>query len=163
MFSFTQEQKIHEISNIQIGGQPGNLPTVLFSGFFFKGEPDYKKVQDFVKKLYKLSEKTGNPVIPDFFIKKEENLEKIIDFIEKEIPKNLPFSIDIIEPDLKIKSLEVLSKKKLLKRTVYNSIHIGTTVEEREMLVGHAILDILQKQMERTLDDEGNICSPISD
>ena len=102
MFSFTQEQKIHEISNIKIGGQPGNLPTVLFSGFFFKGEPDYKKAKDNINKMYQLSNKTGNPVIPDFFIKKEENLEKIIGFIDEEIPKNLPFSIDIIEPDLKI-------------------------------------------------------------
>jgi tetrahydromethanopterin S-methyltransferase subunit H len=134
MFSFTQEQKIVEISNIQIGGQPGNLPTVLFSGFFFKGEPDYKKTQDYVKKMYQLSEKTGNPVIPDFFIKKEENLEKIVDFVDKEIPKDKPFSIDIIEPDLKIKTLEVLSKKNLLKRTVYNSIHIGTTDEEKQTL-----------------------------
>ena len=137
MFSFTQEQKIVEISNVQIGGQPGNIPTALFSGFFFKGEPDYNKAQNYIKKMYQLSEKTGNPVIPDFFIKKEENLERIIDFVDNKIPKNKPFSIDIIEPDLKIKTLELLSKKNLLKRTLYNSIHIGTTDEERQTLKKH--------------------------
>jgi tetrahydromethanopterin S-methyltransferase subunit H len=130
MFSFTKKQKIFEISGIKIGGQPGNLPTVLFGGFFFKGEPIFKTAKKCIKNIYDLSNKTGNPVIPDFFIKKEENLEKIINFIIKEIPKNKPFSVDIIEPDLKIKTLELLSKKNLLKRTIYNSIHIGTTDEE---------------------------------
>jgi tetrahydromethanopterin S-methyltransferase subunit H len=137
MFSFIKEQKIYEISTLKIGGQPGNLPTVLFGGFFFKGEPNLKSAKQKIKKIYLLSNKTGNPFIPDFFIKKEENLEKIINFILKEIPKNKPFSVDIIEPDLKIKTLELLSDKNLLKRTVYNSIHIGTTNEERQVLKKH--------------------------
>jgi tetrahydromethanopterin S-methyltransferase subunit H len=137
MFSFTKEQKIFEISGVKIGGQPGNLPTVLFGGFFFKGEPCFDTAKQQIKDMYLLSNKTGNPVIPDFFIKKEENLEKIIEFIIKEIPKNKPFSVDIIEPDLKIKTLEILSNKNLLKRTVYNSIHIGTTNEERQILKKH--------------------------
>jgi len=137
MFSFTKEQRIFEISTVKIGGQPGNLPTVLFGGFFFKGEPCFDSTKQQIKDMYFLSNKTGNPVIPDFFIKKEENLEKIIEFILKELPKNKPFSVDIIEPDLKIKTLELLSKKNLLKRTVYNSIHIGTTNEERQTLKKH--------------------------
>jgi tetrahydromethanopterin S-methyltransferase subunit H len=137
MFSFTKEQRIFNISNIKIGGQPGNLPTVLFGGFFFKGEPCFNPAKQQIKNMYILSNKTGNPVIPDFFIKKEENLEKIIEFIIKEIPKNKPFSVDIIEPDLKIKTLEILSSKNLLKRTIYNSIHIGTTNEERQKLKKH--------------------------
>ena len=137
MFSYTKEQKIFEISGVKIGGQPGNLPTVLFGGFFFKGEPCFDTAKQQIKDIYLLSNKTGNPVIPDFFIKKEENLEKIIEFIIKEIPKNKPFSVDIIELDLKIKTLEILSNKNLLKRTVYNSIHIGTTNEERQTLKKH--------------------------
>ena len=137
MFSFTKDQKIFKISNIRIGGQPGKLPTVLFGGFFFKGEPSFDSAKRQIKDMYFLSYKTGNPVIPDFFIKKEENLEKIINFIIKKIPKNKPFSVDIIEPDLKIKTLELLSKKKLLKRTIYNSIHIGTTNEEKQTLSKH--------------------------
>jgi len=84
--------------------------------------------------MYELSKKTANPAIPDFFIKKEEYITKIIDFIQKNIPKNKPFSIDIIEPELKIKTLKQLHTKKLLSRTIYNSIHIGTTPEEEKTL-----------------------------
>ena len=134
MFSFTKEQKIFDISGIKIGGQPGMHPTVLFGGVFFKGEPDFDRAKEHLQKMLTLSKKTGNPVIPDFLIKKEEYIEEIIMFAEKSLPKNYPFSIDIIEPSIKIKTLECLQKKNLLSRTIYNSIHIGITDEERETL-----------------------------
>ena len=137
MFSFTKKQEIINISGIQIGGQPGYLPTVLIGGLFFKGEPDYNNAKKQIKNMYNLSQETGNPAIPDFFIKKEEFIDEIVDFIEKNIPKNKPFSVDIIEPDLKIKTLEALNAKKLLNRTIYNSIHIGITNEERKAIKKH--------------------------
>jgi len=134
MFSFTKEQSVFDISGIKIGGQPGVYPTVLFGGLFFKGEPDFNTAEQHIKKMLYLSNKTGNPGIPDFFIKKEEYIEKIITFIEKTLPKNYPFSIDIIEPDLKIKTLNYLHDKNLLSRTIYNSIHVGIKDEEKETL-----------------------------
>jgi len=137
MFSFTKEQNIYEISGIKIGGQPGIYPTVLFGGLFFKGEPNFISAEEQLKGMLSLSKKLGNPSIPDFFIRKEKYIEKILNFIEKKFPKNHPFSIDIIEPDLKIKSLELLDKKNLLSRTIYNSIHVGITDEERDALRLH--------------------------
>ena len=134
MFSFTKKQEIFDISGIKIGGQPGMYPTVLFGGVFFKEEPDFDRTKRHLQKMLTLSKKTGNPVIPDFFIRKEEYIEEITTFIEKTHPKNHPFSIDIIEPSIKIKTLEYLHKKNLLPRTIYNSIHIGITDEEREAL-----------------------------
>lgn len=134
MFSFTKKQIVFEISDIKIGGQPGIYPTVLFGGLFFRGEPNFIIAEKQINNMLKLSKKTGNPAIPDFFIKKEEYLEKIINFIQKILPKNYPFSIDIIEPTLKIKTLEFLDKKNLLSRTIYNSIHIGIKDEERDSL-----------------------------
>jgi len=134
MFSFTKEQKILEISKVKIGGQPGNYPTVLFGGLFFKGSPDFEKAEELLKNMLDLSNKTGNPAVPDFFIKKEEYIDGIIDFIGSVLPKNHPFAIDVIEPKIKITMLEALSEKKLLKRTVYNSIHVGITDEERDAL-----------------------------
>ena len=121
MFSFTKEQQIFDILGIKIGGQPGRYPTVLFGGVFFKGEPDFHRAKEHLQKTLHISKKTGNPVIPDFFIRKENHIEEIIAFIEKSLPKNHPFSIDIIEPSIKIKTLEYLHKKNLLSRTIYNS------------------------------------------
>ena len=134
MFSFTKDQKVLEISGVKIGGQPGMFPTVLFGGLFFKGEPDYKKTKQLLDNMLDLSNKTGNPAIPDFFIKKEEYIDGIIGFIKDVLPKNHPFSIDVVEPSIKIKILEALSENNLLSQTIYNSIHVGVTDEERDAL-----------------------------
>ena len=134
MFSFTKKQEIIDISGIKIGGQPGFNPTVLFGGLFFKGEPEYNIAKKQIEEMLILSNKTGNPAIFDFFIKKENLIKDIVNFIDDIIPKNNPFSIDIIEPSLKIKTLEYLDEKNLLSRTIYNSIHIGIKDEERDAL-----------------------------
>ena len=137
MFLFTKKQEVFDISGIKIGGQPGEYPTVLFGGVFFKGEPDFEKEKKNIQNMLDLSRKTDNPAIPDFFIKKEEYVEKIVDFIERALPKNYPFSIDIIDPAVKIKTLECLDKRHLLPRTIYNSIHVGITDKERKSLKKH--------------------------
>ena len=137
MFLFTKKQEVFDISGIKIGGQPGEYPTVLFGGVFFKGEPDFEKEKKNIQNMLDLSQRTDNPAIPDFFIKKEEYVEKIVDFIERALPKNYPFSIDIIDPAVKIKTLECLDKRHLLSRTIYNSIHVGITDKERKSLKQH--------------------------
>ena len=134
MFSFTKEQDVLDISGIKIGGQPGLYPTVLFGGLFFKGEPDFESGKKHIQNMLDLSEKIGIPAIPDFFIRKEEFIDYIVGFIENLLPNNYPFSIDIIEPSLKVITLETLYQKNLLSRTIYNSIHVGITDEERNAL-----------------------------
>ena len=134
MFSFTKEQEILEISNTKIGGQPGMHPTVLFGGMFFKGEPDCVTAEKYLNNMLDLSKRTGNPAIPDFFIRKEEYIEEITNFIERILPENQPFSIDVTDPQVKVRVLECLHEKNLLSRTIYNSIHVGITDEEREVL-----------------------------
>jgi len=137
MFSFTKNQKIYQLDSINIGGQPGHYPTVLFGGLFFKGIPDFKLAKEQLNVFYKMSKQTGVPGIPDFFIRKKENIEPILTFIETKLPPNLPFSIDISDPDVKIEVLRELSDRGLLKNTVYNSIHIGVTKEEIKGLTEH--------------------------
>ena len=137
MFSFTKEQKVFDISGVTIGGQPGMYPTVLFGGLFFKGEPDFEDAKRHLQVFYDRSKQTGVPVIPDFFIRKVEYIDPILSFIEKTIPRKHPFSVDIIEPSLKIQTLEQLAHRKLLPRTIYNSLHIGMTSEEHEALQRH--------------------------
>ncbi|MBN2065555.1 MAG: hypothetical protein JW771_01955 [Candidatus Thermoplasmatota archaeon] len=134
MFSFTKEQQTQTIAGITLGGQPGHHPTILFGGLFFTGEPDFALARKHIQTMYMLSEKTGNPAIPDFFIQKERYIDDILSFIEHAVPNSLPFSVDIIEPSLKITLLEQLHERGLLPRTIYNSLHIGTTKKEQEAL-----------------------------
>lgn len=129
-----KEQKVFDISGISIGGQPGMYPTVLFGGVFFKGEPDFDDAKQHIQTILDISKKIGTPTIPDFFIRKTDYIQPIISFIDKVLPRKYPFSIDIIEPSIKVETLLHLAEKKLLSRTIYNSIHIGITREEIQAL-----------------------------
>jgi tetrahydromethanopterin S-methyltransferase subunit H len=135
MFSFTKDQTIFNISGINFGGQPGKHPTVLFAGFFFKGAPNFIDAEKNLKNMLDISDKVGNPAIPDFFIKDERNIIPIINFIKKNLTNEHPFSIDIIEPSIKVKALERLNEENLLSRTILNSIHIGVKDFERKAII----------------------------
>ncbi len=134
MFSFTKEQKIFDIQGISFGGQPGMYPTVLFAGLFFKGSPDFTEAKRHLLSIARLSEQTGTPVIPDIFIRKAEYIPPVLSFIEKMIPKEAPFSVDIVDPSIKIEMLTQLAERKMLSRTIYNSVHIGITDQEIDAL-----------------------------
>jgi N5-methyltetrahydromethanopterin:coenzyme M methyltransferase subunit H len=81
-----------------------------------------------------ISAHTGTPSVPDVFIKQASYLDTILDFVEEALPKNYPFSIDITDAEIKVQALEELANRKLLSRTIYNSLHIGVTPEERHTL-----------------------------
>ncbi len=134
MFSFTQQQKIIAISGINIGGQPGQNPTVLFGGLFFKGVPQETDSEKQLQNMMALSKQTGIPAIADLFVRKISYIDPILHFVEQYIPKNHPFSIDVLDPEIKPLLLQELADRSLLKRTIYNSIHIGTTKEELKAL-----------------------------
>jgi tetrahydromethanopterin S-methyltransferase subunit H len=134
MFSFTKKQEILEIGELHCGGQPGHLPTVLFGGLFFKGEPQFERATHLLNTMFHLSIQTGLPAVPDFFIRKEEFVEPIITFIETTLPPKQPFSVDITDPHVKVHVLELLKDKHLLSKTIYNSLHIGVTEAERDAL-----------------------------
>ncbi|MEM2691768.1 MAG: tetrahydromethanopterin S-methyltransferase subunit H, partial [Candidatus Bathyarchaeia archaeon] len=69
MFKFEKEQKIFEIANVKVGGQPGQLPTLLIGSIFYhkhkivkderKGEFDKEKAEEALKKEEEISNRTG--------------------------------------------------------------------------------------------------------
>ncbi|MGQ9690802.1 MAG: tetrahydromethanopterin S-methyltransferase subunit H, partial [Thermoproteota archaeon] len=70
MFRFEKEQKIFDIANVKVGGQPGQLPIVLIGSIFYhkhkivrderKGEFDKEKAEELLKKEEEVSDKSGN-------------------------------------------------------------------------------------------------------
>ena len=137
MFSFTKDQQEIILGDVVFGGQPGKHPTVLVGGMFFTGEPDYTKASKDIDVMASISEKTGMPGVVDFFIKKPEYIDRIVSFIADTIPKHRPFSIDVIDPQVKIQVLSCLDDHGLLDQTIYNSIHVGVTKEEIDALRDH--------------------------
>jgi len=71
LFKFKKEQKIFEIGHVSIGGQPGELPTVLVGSIFHEGHKivkdrnlgifDRKKAEHLINMQDEISERTGIP------------------------------------------------------------------------------------------------------
>ena len=49
MFIFQKEQVIHTIGGVRIGGNPGEVPTVLAGSIFYSG---HKLVSDSIKGIF---------------------------------------------------------------------------------------------------------------
>lgn len=134
MFSFTKDQVVYEFHDVFFGGQPGVHPTVLFGGLFFKGNPDFKRAELEISKMLEISEQVAVPGIPDVFIKKEKDIDPILSFIQRVLPDDYPFSVDITDPDVKVNVLHELNDRELLHRVIYNSLHVGVTEKEQDAL-----------------------------
>ncbi|MEM2466613.1 MAG: tetrahydromethanopterin S-methyltransferase subunit H [Candidatus Bathyarchaeia archaeon] len=130
MFLFKAEQKVFQIGNVTIGGQPGEYPTVLMGSIFYskheivkdavKGEFDRKAAEDLLNMEEKLSEETGIPCIIDVLGETNEALCKYIDFIADHTDS--PFLIDSSNPSVRIAALKHVEETGLIDRAIYNSI-----------------------------------------
>jgi tetrahydromethanopterin S-methyltransferase subunit H len=102
MFRFSKEQKIFDVGGVRVGGQPGELPTVMIGTIFYHkhkilrdektGDFDRGKAEELLLKEAEMSEKTGNPRIVDVCCSWPQAFEKLIDFVAKTVDG--PFSID---------------------------------------------------------------------
>lgn len=130
MFKFEKEQKIFDIAGVKIGGQPGQLPTVMIGTIFYHkdkivkdektGEFDKESAEKLLKAKGEISSKTGNPGIVDVCSSWPQAFEKFIDFVADTIDG--PFCIDGTTADVRIAGVKHVGETGLSKRVIYNSI-----------------------------------------
>jgi tetrahydromethanopterin S-methyltransferase subunit H len=130
MFKFEKEQKIFDIAGVKVGGQPGQLPTVMIGSIFYhkhkivedekNGKFDKEKAEVLLKEEGEISNKTGNPRIVDVCSSWPEAFEKFIDFVASTIEG--PFTIDGATADVRIAGAKYAGEAGLSERVVYNSI-----------------------------------------
>ncbi|NVM17555.1 MAG: tetrahydromethanopterin S-methyltransferase subunit H [Candidatus Lokiarchaeota archaeon] len=130
MFKYDKEQEIYDIAGVKLGGQPGQLPTVLFGSIFYyghdivkdakKGEFDKEKAQQLIKTAEELSDQTGNPLILDVCCSWSGTFEKLIDFVANN--SDNPFAIDGTTAKIKMTGARYAKDVGLSSRIVYNSI-----------------------------------------
>ena len=134
MFFFKAEQKKYEIGGVKIGGQPGEVPTVLVGSIFYSrhrivsderaGIFDKDAADTLIKKQAELSDKTGNPALLDIVGSTPEAIKKYVDFVAGASEK--PFLIDSPGVDVKIAAVEYAKEAGLSDRIIYNSVSIET-------------------------------------
>jgi tetrahydromethanopterin S-methyltransferase subunit H len=138
VFRFSREQSVFDISGVKIGGQPGQLPTVMIGSIlYFKhkilkndktGEFDREEAERLLRQEEEMSRKTGNPRIVDVCASSPQAFEKPIDFVAKTIDG--PFTLDGITDAVRIAGLKYVHDVGLSDRVLYNSITPTATNEE---------------------------------
>lgn len=138
MIKFQKVQKEFTIGSIKVGGQPGELPTVLIGTIFYeghkivkdpmKGDFNKERAEELIKRQEELSELTGNPHMTDIVGLSEKSIIKYIDFVAD--VTDAPFLIDSAAMHVKIAALKYVAETGLLGRTVYNSISVYVKEEE---------------------------------
>lgn len=138
MFSFKTEQKIYEIDGLNLGGQPGQLPTVMVGSIFYHkdkivtdprtGGFDKKKAEKILDSEQEISARTGIPRIVDVCASWAQAFPSQIDFVA-DITRG-PFTIDGTTADVRIAGAKHVREVGLSDRVIYNSITPETRVDE---------------------------------
>lgn len=149
---FSCEQKVFCAGNVEIGGQPGERPTVLIGSLFYKGhkavvdpkvgEFDAGQVEADMQLVTDWSEKTGLPIIFDLVGSYTAALERYVEFVAGHC--DAPFLVDGTSDDARIPAMRTCEEWGLLNRAILNSIDYSTTDENlaqiREIGVRSSVL-----------------------
>jgi len=166
LFKFKTEQKIFEIGKVKLGGQPGELPTVLMGNVFYKGMPEVtnhkkgefnqKKVQKWITSAEELSEKTGVPHFIDVMAMYPEAMKKYIEFITEH--SNNAILIDGGNTETRIAGLEFVKELGLQERIIFNAIFPGIPENEIDAIHESSVsAAILLAQNEMDYSPEGRV------
>ncbi len=142
MFIFQKEQVIHQIGGVKIGGNLGEIPTVLAGSIFYNGhkivsdpnsgEFDRSKAETLITLQDEMSETTGNPCMIQIVAEAEAAMQKYIDFASE--ISEAPLIIDSTSSDVRISGLHHAEEVGLIDRIIYNSLNVSATKEEIDSL-----------------------------
>jgi len=166
LFQFRTKQFTYEIGKVKVGGQPGELPTVLIGNIFYKGMPEVtdhergefeaKSVLKWIVLAEELSEKTGVPHFLDVMASHPSAMKKYIRFVAER--SSGVFLVDGATPETGIAGLETIRENGLQERAVFNAITPHTTREELEALQESKVVSaVLMAQNESDYSPAGRI------
>jgi tetrahydromethanopterin S-methyltransferase subunit H len=152
LFKFGKKQETYDIAGVRIGGQPGEVRTVLSGAIFYKNHSivtDENKglfnkslAEELIVKQEELSDKTGNQHFVQIFALTSEAMTNYMDFVAG--ITDAPFLIDSIDSDVRLAGAAHACEAGLSKRAIYNSINVGTEKKEidkiRELKIDSAII-----------------------
>jgi len=166
LLSFKVKQKIYQIANVKIGGQPGELPTVLIGNIFYKGMPEVfdhkmgrfnkKATLKWIETAEELSQKTGVPHFLDVMAMYAEAMKKYVTFVSEHCDG--VFLIDGATPETRNAGLETVREFGLQDRTIFNAVSPQTAKEELEAIRESGVTaSILLAQNEADYSPEGRV------
>ena len=138
MHKFSRAQQVYTIAGVDIGGQPGEYPTVLVGSIFFskhkivsdplKGIFDQEAALALLQQEQEVSAFTGNPRFVDPIGDSGEALIQYIKFIAAHT--TAPILIDSPLPAARMEAIRYFAGSDVIPRLIYNSIAEDFTEEE---------------------------------
>ncbi|MBD3406619.1 MAG: hypothetical protein GF411_10935 [Candidatus Lokiarchaeota archaeon] len=142
MFVFKKEQQVFDFGGVKIGGQPGQNPTVLIGGLFFKGQPivestkkglfDEKLANEWVDVGVSMVEETGHPLVIQAYGRTPTAMERHIDWLAEHF--NGPFMFESTSAKARKHAIQYCEEQGLQNRAIYNSINLSMKDSEKELL-----------------------------
>lgn len=142
LFEFRSKQQTFNIGGVNVGGIPGQNPTVLIGTMFYHGHKiirdektgdfDRKQAEEEINIQEEFSDKTGNPGIFDVVGATPQTMQKYVEFTAS--VTDAPIMIDGTTAEAKIAGLEYAKEAGLIKRLIYNSLIPEYRQEEVEKI-----------------------------
>jgi tetrahydromethanopterin S-methyltransferase subunit H len=134
LYNYETEQKVLEIGNVKIGGQPGENPIVAIGTVFYAnhaallnektGEFDKKIIEQELNEFISIIDETGMQAIVDVVGGYPEALVKECIYVADLV--DCPFLVDGLNDTSRVPAMEGLKDAGLLDRAILNSIDENT-------------------------------------
>ena len=138
MLRFNAEQKVYNIAGVEVGGQPGERPTLLIGSIFFsghlivtdplKGVFDKNKARAQLEREAEAAAYTGNPRLIDVIGDTGPALINYIEFVATH--SDAPILVDSFSQKVRLEAIRHFAGSEVAPRLVYNSIAEDYTEEE---------------------------------
>jgi len=139
-FRFRSEQRVFKIAGVEVGGLPGERPTVLIGSIFYhghkivrderRGEFDREAAEKLLKDQEELSDKTGNPCMVDVVASTGEAMKKYLEFVSD--VTDVPILVGGAIASVRLEGVRYAGEVGLIDRVVYNSLVPNAKPEELE-------------------------------
>ncbi len=138
MFVFKRKQTVIDLGGVRFGGQPGENPTALAGGVFFKGQPIIKNPEKgtfdkemlirWIQKMEEMMALTDHPGLLQIYGSTPKAIINHIMWITDHWEG--PFTFESIDSLTRIRAIEYVAEAGLQHRAIFNSINISTSPEE---------------------------------
>ncbi|MHA2080836.1 MAG: hypothetical protein ACW99H_06805 [Candidatus Thorarchaeota archaeon] len=147
MFVFKKDQQAFDFGSVTIGGHPGENPTVLIGGLFFKGQPimentregifDKTTAKQWIDTGVSMVEKTGHPLVIQAYGRTPVAMEKHLSWLADNFDG--PFMFESTNAKARIRAIEYCDESGLSDRTIYNSINLSMKDDEKGILTNSSL------------------------
>ncbi|MGD9396676.1 MAG: hypothetical protein PVJ05_09635 [Candidatus Thorarchaeota archaeon] len=142
MFVFKREQQAFDFGGVTIGGHPGENPTVLIGGLFFKGQSimentregifDKTTAKQWIDTGLSMVEKTGHPLVIQAYGRTPVAMEKHLSWLCDNFEG--PFMFESTNAKARIRAIEYCDESGLSDKAIYNSVNLSMKDEEKDVL-----------------------------